>query len=72
METALGEKQMHHDALDRLIRPMFPQATCPPESAVNYAIMTQFQNQGRLEIIRTERPGTAPDSTAPKLYARLK
>ena len=72
METALGEKQMHHDALDRLIRPLFSQATCPPESAVNYAIMTQFQNQGRLEITRTERPGTAPNSTAPKLYARLK
>ena len=72
METALREKEMHHDALDRLIRPLFPQATCPPESAVDYAIMSQFQNQGKLEIIRTDRPGTAPGSTAPKLYARLK
>lgn len=72
METALMEKEMNHDQLDRLIRPLFPEATCPPESAVNYAIMNEFEKSGRLEIIRTRVPGTAPGSTAPKLTARLK
>ena len=63
METALREKEMHHDALDRLIRPLFPQATCPPESAVDYAIMSQFQNQGKLEIIRLYESGETSNSS---------
>lgn len=72
MEKALSEKEMDHDQLDRLIRPLFPEATCPPESAVNYSIMWELEKQGRLEIIRSRVPGTAPGSTAPKLTARLK
>ena len=72
MEQALLEKEMDHDALDRLIRPLFPEATCLPESAVNYAIMTEFQREGRLEVRKIYEPGTLPGSVAPKLLARLK
>lgn len=72
MEEKLTQGETNHDALDRLIRPLFSEATCPPESAVNYAIMNQFEREGRLEIIRSYRPGTAPGSLAPKLTARLK
>ena len=72
MEAAMTEKEMHHDQLDRLLQPLFTEATCVPESAVNYAIMNQWERQGRLEVIRKTVPGTAPNSTAPKLYARIK
>ncbi|MBO5317409.1 MAG: hypothetical protein J6A74_03085 [Oscillospiraceae bacterium] len=72
MEQTLSQGEMDHDDLDRLIRPLFPEATCAPVSAVNYAIMQEFEKTGRLEIRRGSEPGTLPGSTAPKLYARLK
>ena len=72
MEEKLSREETNHDALDRLIRPMFSPATCPPESAVNYAIMNQFERQGRLSVSRTYVKGTAPGSLAPKLLAKLK
>lgn len=72
METALKTQEMHHDQLDALIRPLFPEATCPPDSAVNYAIMNEFEKSGRLEIIHTRVPGQLPGTTAPRRTARLK
>lgn len=72
MEKQLQKEETDHDSLDRLIRPLFAEATCPPESAVNYAIMNEFEKSGRLEIIRARVPGSAPGSTAPKLTASLK
>ena len=72
MEKELSEKETDHDSLDKLIRPLFSEATCPPESAVNYAIMNEFERSGRLQINRYRVPGTAPDATAPTLKATLK
>ena len=72
MEAKLAEGEIDHDSLDRLIRPLFPAATCPPESAVNYAIMNELEKAGRLEITKYRVPGSAPGSTAPKLKAKLK
>lgn len=71
MEQALTEQEMHHDKLDIMLRPFFEDATCVPESAVNYAIMDRFERQGRLSVVRTYVKGTAPDSVAPKLFAKL-
>lgn len=71
MEQELKFREMHHDSLDRLIRPLFEESTCPPESAVDYAIMDHFERTGRLQVRIVQKPGTAPDSTAPKRYARL-
>lgn len=72
MEQALQEKEMHHDHLDVMLQPYFEEASCVPESAVNYAIMDRFERQGRLCVNKTYVKGTAPDSVAPKIYARLK
>jgi len=72
MEAALTENEMHHDHLDRLLQPLFDEATCVPESAVNYAIMDYWERQGRLSVIKSYCPGTAPDSVAPRLTAKLK
>ena len=72
MDAALGNEEIDHDSLDRLIRPLFAPATCPPESAVNYAIMNQFEKEGRLEVSRYRVPGTGEGLTAPKLKGKLK
>lgn len=72
MEEKLSQEEIDHDSLDRLIRPLFEEATCPPESAVNYAIMNQFEKEGRLEINRYRVPGTGVGLTAPKRKGKLK
>ncbi len=72
MEEKLSQEEIHHDGLDRLIRPLFAPATCPPESAVNYSIMNQFEKEGRLEINCYRGPGTGIGLTAPKLKAKFK
>lgn len=72
MEAKLAEGEIDHDSLDRLIRPLFSASTCPPESAVNYAIMNELEKAGRLAITKYRVPGSAPGSMAPKLKARLK
>ena len=72
MEQAMMQREMDHGSLDLLIRPLFEEATCPPESAVNYAIMDHFERTGRLVITKTYKPGTAPGSQAPKLWGKLR
>ena len=72
MEEALRKDKMHHDNLDRLIRNLFAPATCPPESAVDYAIMDQWEREGRLSISKEFRKGSAPGLVAPKVYFKLK
>lgn len=71
MESALLQKEMHHDHIDRLIRDLFSPATCPPESAVDYAIMAQWEREGRLSINKTFVKGSAPGLLAPKVFAKL-
>jgi hypothetical protein len=52
MEETLRKDKMHHDNLDRLIRNLFAPATCPPESAVDYAIMDQWEREGGLSGVK--------------------
>ena len=71
METALQKEEMYHDDIDRLIRKLFSPATCPPESAVDYAIMNNFEREGRVSVIKKFNPGSAPGLIAPKVYFKL-
>ena len=69
MEEALLREEIHHDNLDRLIRNLFPPATCPPESAVDYAIMDQWEREGRISTVKTFTKGSADGLLAPKIFS---
>lgn len=71
MEAALQKEALHHNTIDLLIRNLFEPATCPPESAVNYAIMNQWEREGRLVNTKTFTPGSAPGLLSPKVLSKL-
>lgn len=70
--AALEENDMDHDQIDRLLRPMIPGGDCPPESALDYMILNDLQNQGRLIIKTAQMPGVKEGSIRTKFIASLK
>ena len=70
--AALEEKDMDHDEIDRLLRSMITGGDCPPESALDYMILNDLQNQGRLIIKTTQMPGVKEGSIRTKFIASLK
>lgn len=69
---ALEERDMDHDEIDRLLRPMLTGGDCPPESALDYMILYDLQKQGRLIIKTTDMPGVKEGSVRTKFIASLK
>ena len=67
----LSEKELNHDEIDRLIRPLFDEATCPPESVLNYMITTELLRQGRLKLRTVWEDGAQPGVMRPKYLASL-
>ncbi len=68
---ALSEKEMDHDQLDRLIRPLFDPSTCPPESALNYMITKELLAQNRLQLRTVWEDGAQPGVQRPKYLASI-
>lgn len=72
MVETLSEKELNHDEIDRLIRPLFDEATCPPESALDYMIVSELLKQGRLQRRIVWEPGAQPGVMRPKYLASMK
>lgn len=68
----LSEKELDHDQIDRLIRPLFDEATCPPESALDYMIVNELLKQGKLQRRIVWEPGAQPGVMRPKYLASIK
>lgn len=68
----LSQRDMDHDEIDRLLRPMIPGGDCPPESALDYMILNDLEKQERLVIRTTEMPGVKEGSVRTKFIASLK
>lgn len=68
----LSEKEMDHDQIDRLIRPLFDESTCPPDSALDYMITTELLRQDRLNLRVVWEEGAQPGVMRPKYMASIK
>lgn len=69
---ALSQQELDHDQLDRLIRPLFDEATCPQESSLNYMITGELLRQDRLNLRIVWEDGAQPGVMRPKYLASIK
>lgn len=72
MVQTLSEKEMDHDEIDRMLRPLFNEATCPQESSLNYMITRDLLQQGRLNLRVVWEEGAQPGVKRPKYLASMK
>ena len=68
----LSEREMDHDELDLLVKPLLGKADCVEEATAEYAILYELQKQGRLLITKSRVPGSFEGLDAPKFRAKLK
>lgn len=68
---AISEREMDHDELCMLVKPLFDEADCVPDAAVVYWIESVLFRRGKLGVNRYRVPGQQ-GLTAPKFKAYLK
>ena len=70
--AALGQGDMDHDQLDKLVRSFIKEGDCAQEAALDYQILYDLEREGRLETKLSYVPGVQEGTLRPKFTASLK